>query len=109
MIIPHVDPGEVLVRSREIGIGTVLKAGEDCPGEAWIPTYLVETCTIVIEGEDLARRQNGSLVDSGNSVFVLVDIVAEMDLDGERWDIRRFRQDVPHSRRCPCARRFHTR
>lgn len=45
--------------------------------------YLVESSAVVVQGEDLVRRLSRALIDTGDSVFVLVDIVAEMDLESE--------------------------
>jgi hypothetical protein len=76
VVIPHGNPGELLVRGEEVGIGAVLP----------------QTRAVVVEGEDLVSRLEGALVLAGHAALVLVDVVAQMDLTlsclalGLHWD-----------------------
>jgi hypothetical protein len=63
MVIPDSDPGEALVRSDKVEICAVL----------------AKTHAVVVQGEDLALGNNSTLVDTRDTILVLVDIVAEVN------------------------------
>lgn len=63
MVIPHRNPGELLVRRDEILVRPVLP----------------KTSPVVIQGEDLSLGHDSTLVDARDATFVLVDVVTQVD------------------------------
>jgi hypothetical protein len=63
MVIPHSNPGKLLVRRDEILVRPVLP----------------KASPVVIQREDLSLGNDSTLVDARDATFVLVDVVAQVD------------------------------